>query len=451
MEKNIYRKIIFAFERWLPIITVIVFVLHYTILKTYFNGIISDIKTYLLLLMGILFIVELTAFLKRDGLKQIINDRKIVIIIVLLGIFFVIRGITIIALDFEYSVIKEVVYEGIFLVAISQLTITKQFDFNLMAKWYITVITLINVLNIFTYEYTLYYLNSGQSANRLIMFFMQFDPVVNIGVMYTNSNTGGILTGIALLMSMLLFHKNAKYKRLIVFVLVWIIGIYSMYILFARSSYVAFVVAIVAMIILAICKRMKPDRVVLLCLICCVGVTAVLYATILDNYDKNGVNFTDNEQKINSLLSGRYEIWQDVIVANETNWLTGIGSYELEFEQREAYIIEKSGLEEQVNDGAEIKIMHIHSGYLGVATYAGLVGAIIFFIILGYKIYMAPVLRYTDKERCKSVIFAGILIYMLLINLIEPYFIGKRHVEFLLMMIILAWNTPNKGESALDE
>lgn len=438
------NKIVGLVEKWVMPVTVVVFLLHYSILKHRFDGFISDLKTYLLVVIGILFVINLITYAKKNGLKNLPVSKWTITFLV---IFFVIRCISIIKCDFDYSVIKEVFYEGIFLVAISQYTVTEKMNMKMVAACFIVCVTMMNVLNIWSYHYAVIHAEAGDNIMTWLSQFV--NPVINRGAIYTNSNTGGILTGISLLMSLLFIKDNRK--NFIWIVPVWLIGIYSLYLLFARSSYVAFAAALISIVLLIFFEKMSPRTLTILSMVAGLCVTGIICSYILFNNWNGNTTFTDTETQINTVTSGRYKIWEDILISHEGKWILGLGSYELEINDRNEYL-----LNQHIESGGEESdfvptIYHTHNAYIGVFVYTGIFAGIIFFIILGNKILNAYTLRGKKSNRWTSIVLASILIYIFFINIVEPYFIGKRHIEFLLLLIILAWNIPDQKERKIYE
>ncbi len=99
-------------------------------------------------------------------------------------------------------------------------------------------------------------------------------------------------------------------------------------------------------------------------------------------------------------------------------------------------------------------ILHLHNGYMSVMMYGGIFAFVLFILIIIDKVFEARSLRYfeqgTGVRRKESIVVAALVIYFLVINLVEPYFTGRRHIEFLLMMILLAWNK-YKTEEDVDD
>ncbi len=132
---------------------VVIFVAHYTILKTYYNGLIADMKTYILLVIGLLFAVNFIRAPRQEKIDWIRRKNIFVPSMVLIVLYFIARAVTIVLCDFDYSVIKTVVYEGIFLVAILRWTATDNMKFSDIAICIMVLITVINILNLLSFHY----------------------------------------------------------------------------------------------------------------------------------------------------------------------------------------------------------------------------------------------------------------------------------------------------------
>ncbi len=423
-------------EKWIMVVTVVVFLMHYTILKTYYGDVISDIKTYLLVAIGLLFIIKFLVAEKNQKLEWIKRKNIFIPSIVLLIIYFIFRAITIVICDFEYSVIKTVAYEGIFLIAFSKWTVTKNMKFKNIAVCFMVFVTLANIVNIWSFHYFTSNPLYSYSSNDLMLYLADFNPATNRGIIYTNPNTGGILSGMALIISFWFISKN-RFKRFILMIPFWLITIYSMYILNARSSYLAILIAFASMVVLIVCKKLKPYILVTMCFILCTCITLCVYGFINYNLQDNNASLSDIENQINIETTGRYQVWQDATIAHSDKLFFGTGSYELELKERNDYLKENF-----IDAGGSEKdfvptILHLHNGYLSVMMYSGLFAFMLFVFIIIDKIFEAKALKFANS---KSIILAALLIYFLIINIVEPYFTGRRHIEFLFMMIILSWD-----------
>ncbi len=440
-------------ERWIMVAAVVIFVAHYTILKTYYNGLIADMKTYILLVIGLLFAVNFIRAPRQEKIDWIRRKNIFVPSMVLIVLYFIARAVTIVLCDFDYSVIKTVVYEGIFLVAISRWTATDNMKFSDIAICIMVLITVINILNLLSFHYFMANAVSDYSENSLMTYMAGFTPETSRGIMYTNPNTGGILSGIALIMSLWFVKKNGA-RRFIVLIPFWLITLYSMYVLNARSSYVAIFASFASIILLLAVKRLKPHVLVTICLICCVCVTVGIYGLIQYNLQDEDITLSVTESQINMVTTGRYQVWQDAVVSHADQWAFGAGSYEREIDERNVYLEEKfvaaGGSEEEFVP----TILHLHNGYMSVMMYGGIFAFVLFILIIIDKVFEARSLRYFERgtgvRRKESIVVAALVIYFLVINLVEPYFTGRRHIEFLLMMILLAWNK-YKTEEDVDD
>lgn len=210
-----------------------------------------------------------------------------------------------------------------------------------------------------------------------------------------------------------------------------------MYILNARSSYLAILIAFASMVVLIVCKKLKPYILVTMCFILCTCITLCVYGFINYNLQDNNASLSDIENQINIETTGRYQVWQDATIAHSDKLFFGTGSYELELKERNDYLKENF-----IDAGGSEKdfvptILHLHNGYLSVMMYSGLFAFMLFVFIIIDKIFEAKALKFANS---KSIILAALLIYFLIINIVEPYFTGRRHIEFLFMMIILSWD-----------
>ena len=199
---DIMDKTMKFIERWIMVAAVVIFIAHYTILKTYYDSTIGAMKTYVLLAIGLLFVVNFIRAPRQEKIDWIRRKNIFVPSMVLIVLYFIARAVTIVLCDFDYSVIKTVVYEGIFLVAISRWTATDNMKFSDIAICIMVLITVINILNLLSFHYFMANAVSDYSGNSLMTYMAGFTPEINRGIMYTNPNRGGILSGLALVLSL---------------------------------------------------------------------------------------------------------------------------------------------------------------------------------------------------------------------------------------------------------
>ena len=147
------------------------------------------------------------------------------------------------------------------------------------------------------------------------------------------------------------------------------------------------------------------------------------------------MHWSETEQQLDVVSSGRYALWKSTILAQKGHLLLGHGSNKRAINARLEYI--KSFEQEELAD----TYIYIgmaeygqHNGYLCMINETGLIGAILFLMIIFIRVIRL------DRGICKGQEILLLLIYIFWINMFESKFITVNYFTSILMMVLLVNN-----------
>lgn len=436
-------------ENIIIISSVIIFMLNYTIVGVVEPGIFSPLKNIVMLAFFALFIYRFFSVSKNQ--RRTFFTKKVFILpcFVWIVLFFAARLVTFAAEGFQYGIAREIFFEFVFLTAICEWTVGKNVKIDLLAAIFIIVNLLINIVN--TYCIHIIKLSfEGIDKSTAVMeiltslkTYSSYGAEYNLAVLYTNPNSAGIMTGLAILLSFM-FIKNKKLIPLLS--IYWLYSIYVMLEYESRGAILSFAAACVSIFAMLLLKKLSPKTIISLCLILSAGFAIVIYGIIGYNLNDNNKELTKIEEQINVLSTGRYEIWQYCYISHKDKRAFGTGSAALEKEQRNEYL--KSEFENTYgsDSGFIPTTFSVHNGYLATVFITGWIGFIIFIVIMMNKVINAKIFYKRNKL---SIIMASIVIFTFMVSNFEALLITSRYYTILLTFIILAWDV--SGEKGRQE
>lgn len=426
----------------LIISAVVIFTLNYTIVGVLRGGWFSPLKNLVMIGIFLLFVYRFFTVSKEERRQWFTQKFLRVPSFVWLLAYFIVRCICFAVNGFQYGIAREIFFEFVFLVAICPWTVGPRVRFDIIAWVFCGINLVMNLANTCCCHVLKVFFAEGGSepVNGGILGFLthlkSFSPDgidVNLTPMYSNPNSAGIMTGMAILLSFLLVRRN---KASVLFIVYWCYCLYGLYSSESRGAMVSFVVAIICFILWQIGSQINIQRFVIICLIACSVLTITIYGFIGYNLRDGDGNFTEVETKIDSLSSGRYYIWQTSYRSQQDMKLFGVGNA-----TRESKIRNQLLLKDHIgNYGSDVGFVSmptsIHNGYLATVFIAGWSGFILFIIVLMDKLKQAGWLKESNNQ-VRS--FAAILIFSLVINNFEALLITSRYFSVFIMFLILAY------------
>lgn len=379
---------------------------------------------------GILLIVLVTKWViapLKDKKKMILNECIVLI-------YIVVRILTIVKLDIDYSTIRTVFFECIYLLCISEFVLSEKYIKTIIMKLFMWLATLFNIVNMSIYALILIS-NYNSEIIHFLYKYTYLKPNSNyyMSTVYSNPNTFGIAAAFAILIAINLWYDRQKplsaQKKFIIYT---VFSIICVVISECRSAEVGLVLICVIYMADRFVHKINGKKVTIAALLLAVLGTLAGYGFMNSNYDTSIYGMTATEEKIDQMSTGRYFIWKSGYFAHYDDKLLGVGSLKREIELRDTEIFKQ-----YLDAGyAEEKYQHTdlgpHNGYYSMIWCTGFIGFILFAIILLQKIRRSRALNSGNWYLA--------IIFVLTINLFESAFIVNRFFLAIYMFLILAMN-----------
>lgn len=406
----------------MPVMLVMLF-LYNTIVNSWVGGRIETLQNLLaVIIIGIVAVNII--FNHKIILPKWIKSNFIVLV------YFVVRSITIVRTDFDYSAIRSVFFECFFLIGITNFTLetgkqNKYFFIFAVLEFIFTLGSLF-----------LYYTMPLFGTEEVLLEFTNLETQGR-ALLFGNTNAAGIMCAFAVILAIIYYDKNIFNKKIIL-----IYGIYNLIamILFGcRSANLGLIAAIVALLLVSKIRFITGKKIVVASLICAVLSLAPIYYCIFNLNDYNAFELTDEENIIDDISTGRYLIWKQCAMTQTSNALFGLGSLKLEQEARKELIADI----DQDYYWRMVKSTELgpHNGYIGMISSTG---------ILGFTLFILALLQVI--ERCRNLDYGKwymLLVFIFVINCFESLFILNRFFSCFFMFMILTGDFSGEKEQSL--
>lgn len=406
----------------MPVMLVMLF-LYNTIVNTWVGGRIETLQNLLaVIIIGIVAVNII--FNHKIILPKWIKSNFIVLV------YFVVRSITIVRTDFDYSAIRSVFFECFFLIGITNFTLetgkqNKYFFIFAVLEFIFTLGSLF-----------LYYTMPLFGTEEVLLEFTNLETQGR-ALLFGNTNAAGIMCAFAVILAVIYYDKNIFNKKIIL-----IYGIYNLIamILFGcRSANLGLIAAIVALLLVSKIRFITGKKIVVASLICAVLSLAPIYYCIFNLNDYNAYELTDEENIIDDISTGRYLIWKQCAMTQTSNALFGLGSLKLEQEARKELIADI----DQDYYWKMVKSTEFgpHNGYIGMISGTG---------ILGFTLFILTLLQMI--KRCRNLDYGRwymLLVFIFMINCFESLFILNRFFSCFFMFMILTGDFSGEKEQSL--
>lgn len=406
----------------MPVMLVLLF-LYNTIVNTWVGGRIETLQNLLaVIIIGIVAVNII--FNHKIILPKWIKSNFIVLV------YFVVRSITIVRTDFDYSAIRSVFFECFFLIGITNFTLetgkqNKYFFIFAVLEFIFTLGSLF-----------LYYTMPLFGTEEVLLEFTNLETQGR-ALLFGNTNAAGIMCAFAVILAVIYYDKNIFNKKIIL-----IYGIYNLIamILFGcRSANLGLIAAIVALLLVSKIRFITGKKIVVASLICAVLSLAPIYYCIFNLNDYNAYELTDEENIIDDISTGRYLIWKQCAMTQTSNALFGLGSLKLEQEARKELIADI----DQDYYWKMVKSTEFgpHNGYIGMISGTG---------ILGFTLFILTLLQMI--KRCRNLDYGRwymLLVFIFMINCFESLFILNRFFSCFFMFMILTGDFSGEKELSL--
>lgn len=426
----------------LIISAVVIFTLNYTIVGVLRGGWFSPLKNLVMIGIFLLFVYRFFTVSKEERKQWFTQKFLRVPSFVWLLAYFIVRCICFAVNGFQYGIAREIFFEFVFLVAICPWTVGPRVRFDIIAWVFCGINLVMNLANTYCcHVLKVFYEETGGSPVKggLLGFLTHLKTYAFYGEgskvtpLYSNPNSAGIMTGMALLLSLLLISKK---KLIPLFVVYWVYSLYVLYADASRGAIIGFVVAIICICLLKLIPNLQPRLIVIVSMLVCIGIAVGIYGFISYNLSDGDRHFTELETKLDDISSTRYQIWQTCYRAHKDTRLLGEGSAALEKQVRNERI-RADLIEDYATDREFVPTTYsIHNGYLATIFITGWLGFLFSSIIFFDKIVKSNVIAYSTK---KSVFLSAIVVFSFMVSNFEALMITSRYYTILILLLILAW------------
>ena len=378
---------------------------------------------------GLLLIAALYKFFACKAERAYLKPRPFIII----GIYLASRLIGWWSLGFDYSTIRTVFFEVVYLIAINEMIISKSYLGRVLAPMIILINLALNLLEAFCH--IVYKLSPESGIADFLMRHSYNDGKMNFTYLYTNPNTMGIMTALSLVLLFIIVPKPLSKAKL---TMLSLYSIFSLVVVFkseCRSAQLALIVILISYSIVRLIKPITGKRLTLLALLASLFATCAVYGLMYSHQD-TGVAFEwensygNIEYKLNRASSARYNIWKTAMLAHMDKKAFGTGSLKNEMASRNEYI---KGFWEQRYHGSyhfRPTILGPHSGYFAMIYTTGFIGFFIYISLLFYMIRRADLMQRGNWYLA--------IIFTLVVSHLESVFIVSRFFLCLVMMMVLS-------------
>lgn len=416
----------------------LLFILFNTLPAKPFNSLFERLEV---VVGGFLLIAAVVKFITCKEERVYLKPRPFILIAVYLAS----RLIGWWSVGFDYSTIRTIFFEAVYLIAINEMIISKSFIRHRLAPMIILINLVLNILEAICHLAS--ELSPGGGFSSFLMRHSYYDGVINFTYLYTNPNTMGIMTSLSLVLLLIIVPKPLSRWKL---TLISIYSIFSFAVLFksgCRSAQLALIVIILSYNIVRSIKPITGKRLTLIVLVASMLSTFAVYG-FMYSHQNTGVAFEwENsygsiEYKLNRASSARYNIWKTAMFAHMDKKAFGTGSLKNEMASRNAYI---KGFWEQRYQGSykfRPTILGPHSGYFAMIYTTGFVGFFIYISLLFYMICKADLTRRGNWYLA--------VIFTLVVSHLESVFIVSRFFLCLVMMMVLSAHDDDVDEEEIN-
>lgn len=376
---------------------------------------------------GILLLLVFAIRLIGSGKSGFVNYFKKNIWIVA---FFVMRMVSLAYHGGNYTVLRQIFFEAVYLVPIGYLLI----DRDLIEKVAVKVFVILNlVTNIFEFAVVkyLFYCEANGVQSSVATWLYDNTYWATGTRMYDNCNHMGLITALAMILAIDLFRRHKCWQSAVLAVLYYGFSAYTVWVSTCRNAILCLAVTFVFYVIKILAKKINGRQLATICLLCVTLSTVGIYGLILLQNNPHGLNET--EAKIDFVSSGRYLIWKSSTYVHKDDFLIGGGSITLEKIQRYNYDKEHvSYLTSHHIEPEEAAVSYVgpHNAYIGIISTAGVIAFVFYMISLYLAINRSSLI---DKMP-----YMLAVVFILVMNVLECRLITGLNIYCTMLYLILA-------------
>lgn len=410
----VVRKMNDISEKFLMPVMALSFILFNTVLNLWLGSKAETLQN----LLAIFILFAVACNLISNSRKELIPWIKENVLII---IYFVVRGISLIESGFDYSVLRTTFFEMFFLIGITRKNVgnERRGQFYLYIFLIIEAIVCIGCMAVYIIS-----LNADENIISWITEYTYYEKF-NKTALLSNSNTAGIMAAFAIISATILWKHIKKSKWLIPIFISLVLNIIFLFMAQSRSAEVGLMVAALFFLMMFFIKKPIKKQSVFLVLCGCIIFVFCVYGLTNIKISEDPYNLDTIETRINDVSSNRYVIWKECITEQKDHLMFGAGNLALEQKNREA-IFNDSAYNYHYREGSALGP---HSGYIGMISGTGWTGFILFMMILFQRIKRSQILEKGNWYLA--------IIFILVINLFESLFILNRFFTCFYMFMIL--------------
>lgn len=410
----IYKLNTFCSRFLMPIMAVL-FVCTNTVLNLWIGERIETVQNLLAIIIVLIVAVNVLSEPKKMFFSWVKYNAIILI-------YFIVRLVSLWQSGFDYSVMRTIFFEVFFILGICNCIVNCVDKRDFYIKFFIWFELIITFLCIALFIVVPYLSASTQNTINDITYYDKFMQAA----LFSNINTAGIMAGFAILISIVIYNKNMYNKKFVV-----AFGVYNVIMLIffgSRAADVGIIVVVIFMLLKKIIPKVDPKKVTCFALVLMVLSLAPLYIFIGYHESKQTLSYDALEDKLNTVSSTRYVIWKECAITQKDDLFFGKGNLKREQEARKDLMkeFEKGAVDYRYFTTTEFGP---HNGYISMISGAGILGFVLFVLILMQKIR-----RSKNLEKSNWYL---LLIFIFTINCFESLFILNRFFTCFYMFLIL--------------
>lgn len=407
----------------MPVMAV-TFILFNTVINQWIGERIETLQNLLVIFIMLIFACNIFADPKKN-IPAWIRVNWLVII------YFAVRAMTLIKMDFEYSTIRTIFFEVFFLIGITECTVGGSDKRNLYIKIFVWMELVLTAVSLLLY-YMLPYLGSGINGFAESMMFLE---KCGNAMVFSNPNTAGLMAGFSIVLAIVCFGKNIFNNKFIIFY-----GLYNVaaLILFGcRSSDIGVIAAVAVLVLMKLIPKINGRAVAAAILIMMVLSVAPIYGFIKSQGNMAYDAFTETELAIDYYSSGRYVVWKGCYIAQQDDLMLGNGSLKMEQADR-AELIKDMDPDYYWRQARSVELGP-HNGYIAMIAAAGVLGLLLFVAIILQRIWCSKSLK---KDS-----WCLLLVFIFVVNMFESLFIVNRFFTCFYMLLLLTIDFNDDGST----
>ena len=428
------NRILRRLESTALVVLTLTMVLNYTIVGLLYKNVMLASEAVFGGFLAIASVIEFFR-LDRNGKSSWLKGQIVIIL------YFAVRIVCFLQTR-SFSTARSLFLEGIYLLAVTRLTVDRRTVTKVILPGFMAISFICNGLLLIAMDY-FRQVREGRPHYEGYRFLVEdtyYPKHGELGVVYSNPNTMGIMTAFAIVLALVYIYRSRNWIIRGILCAFTVFSLYCMRFADCRSAEVGLAVCLSIGLAVLLIKRLDARKVAVAVFICCIIAVSGL-AFYMNAMENTGVTdpagYTAIERRINDLGTHRYTLWKSGLLSTEENILFGAGSMKQAMEVREAYrqqaYVDAGGrasdyLKEELDP---------HSGYFGMLFATGALGAGLFFLHILLKLVKTRTLK--EREWVVPLTFSFTA------NLFETMSVITRYYICILTILIICMGFEKDG------